>query len=98
MWSIWVKHLLPPQCKGALPDYNRETLVKLQDKFDELEGILDKPENVGITVEYFNLSFLLSKPSGGSRLVISFGEVGKCCKSAPSLMANMDNILRDIGK
>ena len=91
---------LPPQRKGALPHYNRDTLIKLQEKYDELEvmGMFAKPEDIGITVEYLNLSFLLAKPSGGSRLVTSFGEVGKYCKPQPSLMPNMDNVLRDIGK
>ena len=36
---------LPPQCKGRLPQYNRNTLEELQDKFDELKvaGVFAKP-------------------------------------------------------
>lgn len=89
---------LPPQRKGRLPHYNREKLVELQAKFDELEamGVFATPEQLNVTVEYLNLSFLVHKPNGGSRLVTSFGEVGQYCKPQPSLMPNVDNVLRDI--
>ena len=73
---------LPPQRKGRLPHYNRERLDTLQQKFDELEksGVFAKPEQVGVTVEYLNMSFLVKKPNGGERLVTSFGEVGQYSK------------------
>ena len=89
---------LPPQRKGRLPHYNRQDLLTLQDKFDELEalGVFAKPEQVNCTVEYLNLSFLVKKPNGGSRLVTSFGEVAKYSKPQPSLMPNVDSVLRDI--
>jgi hypothetical protein len=91
---------LPPQRKGRLPHYNRDTLIELQNKFDELEvaGVFAKPEQVNVTVEYLNLSFLVRKPNGGSRLVTSFGEVGQYSKPQPSLMPNVDSVLRDIGR
>ena len=91
---------LPPQRKGKLPSYNRDTMVELQNKFDELEaqGVFAKPEQVNVTVEYLNLSFLVKKPSGGTRLVTSFGEVGQYSKPSPSLMPNVDNVLRDIAR
>ena len=89
---------LPPQRKGRLPQYNRNSLQELQQKFDELEaaGVFSKPEDVGITVEYLNISFLVRKPSGGSRLVTSFGEVASYSKPQPSLMPCVDQVLRDI--
>jgi len=92
--------VLPPQRKGRLPMYNRNKLDELQQKFDDLEslGVFAKPEDVGITVEYLNLSFLVQKPNGGSRLVTSFGEVGQYSKPQPALMPNVDNTLREIGK
>ena len=92
--------VLPPQRKGRLPTYNREKMVELQAKFDELEkaGVFLKPEDAGVTVEYLNLSFLVQKPSGGSRLVTSFGEVGQYSKPQPALMPNVDDTLRDIGR
>ena len=91
---------LPPQRKGRLPQYNRSTLEELQDKFDELEsaGVFAKPEQVNVQVEYLNTSFLVKKPNGGSRLVTAFGEVAQYCKPQPSLMPNVDSVLRDIGK
>jgi hypothetical protein len=89
---------LPPQRKGRLPQYNRNTFDELQQKFDDLEeaGVFAKPEDVGITVEYLNISFLVKKPSGGHRLVTSFGEVANYCKPQPSLMPSVDKVLRDI--
>ena len=91
---------LPPQRKGRLPQYNRNTLEESQDKFDELEaaGVFAKPEQVNVHVEYLNTSFLVKKPNGGSRLVTSFGEVAQYSKPQPSLMPNVDGVLREIGK
>ena len=53
----------PPQRKGRLPQYARDKLVELQEKFDHLEqlGVFQRPEDVGITVEYLNSSFLVKK-------------------------------------
>ncbi|KAK3085124.1 hypothetical protein FSP39_024755 [Pinctada imbricata] len=50
--------VLPPQRKGRLPQYSRDMLLALQQKCDELEalGVLKKPEDVNITVEYLNPS------------------------------------------
>ena len=41
---------LPPQRKGRLPQYNRNILEELQDKFDELEaaGVFTKAELVNV--------------------------------------------------
>ena len=71
--------------------------MELQQKFDELEahGVFAKPEDVNVTVEYLNLSFLVTKPSGGTRLVTSFGEVARYSKPSPSLMPNVGGVLRD---
>ncbi|XP_048257295.1 uncharacterized protein LOC125382956 [Haliotis rufescens] len=90
---------LPPQRKGRLPGYNREMLLELQKQFDELEscGVFSKPEKVSVSVEYLNLYFV-QKPNGGKRLVTSFGEVARYSKPQPSLMPNIEDVLRDIGK
>jgi len=90
---------LPPQCNGRLPQYNRATREELQAKFDELAaaGVFAKPEQVNVHVEYLNTSFLLKKPNG-SRLVTSFGEDAQYSKPQPSLMPNVDGVLRDMGK
>ena len=75
-------------------------MIALQSKFDELEnaGVFAKPEQVNVSVEYLNLSFLVKKTNGGHRLVTSFGEVGRTSKPQPSLMPQVDNVLRDIAK
>ena len=61
----------PPQRKGRLPQYARNKLVELQEKFDQLEelGVFKRPEDIGISIEYLNPSFLVKKQSGGYRLV-----------------------------
>ena len=98
--AVNVTNCLPPQRKGRIPFYNRDKLVELQHQFDEFErmGVFGKPEDHGINVEYVNPSFLVKKPDGGHRLVTSFGEVAKHCKPAPSLMADVDSTLRQIGQ
>ena len=90
----------PPQRKGRLPQYSRDKLVQLQSKFDELEdqGVFKRPEDLGISVEYLNPSFLVGKPNGGSRLVTAFGEVGRYSKPQPSLMPDVDSTLRLVGQ
>ena len=69
----------PPQRKGRLPLYCRDKLTELQQKFDELEslGVFRCPEDVGVSVEYLNPSFLVRKQSGGYRLVTAFADVGR---------------------
>lgn len=50
-----------PQRKGRVPQYSKNQLDTLQQKSDELEnvGVFKRPEDVGITVEYVNPSFLI---------------------------------------
>ena len=90
--------VLPPQRKGRCPQYARDKLVELQDKFDELEavGVFRRPEDIGVAVEYLNPSFLVRKSNGGSRLVTAFTEVGRYSKPQPSLMPDVDSTLRSI--
>ena len=92
--------VLPPQRKGRVPQYSRNRMEEVQMKCDELEamGVLAKPETVGVVAEYLNPSFLVKKPSGGSRLVTAFSEVAKYAKPQPSLMPNVDSTLRQIGQ
>ena len=87
-----------PQRKGRVPQYSRNQLVELQAKFDELEQaqVFRRPEDLGITVEYLNPSFLVKKPSGGHRLVTAFADVARYSKPQPSLMPDVDTTLRTI--
>ena len=92
----------PQQRKGRVPQYSRDKLVELQDKFDEMDalGVLVKPESIGVTVEYLNPSFLVKKGNleNEFRFVTAFTEVGKYCKPQPSLMPNVDSTLRSIAR
>ncbi|MCG7866391.1 MAG: hypothetical protein JAY74_08440, partial [Candidatus Thiodiazotropha taylori] len=91
---------LPPQRKGKVPQYARDTLVELQQRFDALEaqGVFRRPAELGITAEYLNPSFLVKKPSGGFRLVTAFTDVGRYSKPQPSLMPDVDSTLRTIAQ
>ena len=90
----------PPQRKGRLPQYARNKLVELQDKFDQLEelGVFKRPEDVGVSIEYLNPSFLVKKQSGGYRLVTAFADVGRYSKPQPSVMPDVDSTLRHIAQ
>ena len=91
---------LPPQRKGRVPLYNRSNLEELQLKFDELysQGVLVRPEDVNVTAEYVSPSFLVAKPSGGHRLVTAFTELGQFAKPQPSLISNVDEVIRSLGQ
>ncbi|CAH1266400.1 B4GALNT2 [Branchiostoma lanceolatum] len=88
----------PPQRKGRLPLYGRNRLVELQQKLDELEahGVISTPESADTVVEYINPSFLVNKPKGGHRLVTAFTDVAKYCKPQPSLLPNVNQVMRQI--
>ncbi|CAH1263916.1 NOTCH1 [Branchiostoma lanceolatum] len=88
----------PPQRKGRLPLYGRNRLVELQQKLDELEthGVISTPESADTVVEYLNPSFLVNKPKGGHRLVTAFTDVAKYCKPQPSLLPNVNQVMRQI--
>lgn len=90
----------PPQRKGRVPQYARNKLVELQQKFDELEmaGVFKKPEDAGVVAEYINPSFLVKKSNGGFRLVTAFADVGRYSKPQPALMPDVDSTLRLIAR
>lgn len=90
----------PPQRKHRVPQYSKEQLVTLQEKFDELEniGLFARPEKIGATVEYVNPAFLVKKPTGGLRLVTAFVDGGRYSKPQPSLMPDIDSTLRQIAQ
>ena len=50
----------PPQWNGRLPQYACDKLIELQEKFDHPEQLgVFQHQDVGITVEYVNPSFLV---------------------------------------
>ena len=85
----------PLQRKGRLPQYARNKLVNLQNKFDELEKLVvfKRPENINVSVEYLYPSFLVKKSNGGYRLVTAFADVGRYSKPQPSLTPNVNTTL-----
>ncbi|CAG2236610.1 unnamed protein product [Mytilus edulis] len=90
----------PPQRKGRIPQYSKTQLVTLQEKFNEFEdiGVFKKLQDIGVTAEYLNPSFLIKKPNGGFRLVTAFADVGRYSKPKPSLMPDVDSTLRQIAQ
>ena len=60
--------------------------------------MFQRPEDLGITVEYLNPSFLVKKPNGDYRLVTAFTDVGRYSKPQPSLMPDVDSTLRHIAQ
>ena len=89
-----------PQGKGRVLQYAHNKLLELHRKFDELEnqGTFARSESLGITADYLNPSFLVKKTSGGFRLVTAFAEIGRYSKPQPSLMPDVDSILRSIAR
>ena len=85
----------PPQRNSRLPQYARDKLIELREKFDQLEqlGVFRRPEDVNITVEYLNPFFLVKKPNGSSRLIITFANAGRYIKLQPSLLPDVVSTL-----
>ena len=88
----------PPTKKLKVPQYSRSNLLELQEKFDDLErqGVFARPEDLDIAVEHVSPSFLIKKPSGGTRLVTAFTSIGPYSKILPSIMPSVDGTLRTI--
>lgn len=62
---------MPPQRNKRLFQYSRGQLELLfQAQFNELEsiGVFQKPEDVGVTVEYLNPSFIVKEAPMDSAL------------------------------
>ena len=88
----------PPTRKLKIPKYSNSNLQHLQNKFDRLEkqGVFCRPEDLDIAVEHVSPSFLVRKPSGGTRLVTAFTSIGQYSKISPSAMPSVDDTLRTI--
>ena len=90
----------PPVRKLHAPNYGKNNLDALQDKFDELEeqGYLVRPEDIGVVVEHVSPSFLVLKGSGGYRLVTAFTTLAEYTKTLPTVMPTVENMLRTIAE
>ena len=98
--SVNIGPVEPPKQKSFLPSYNRSGMSKLQDHMDDLEsmGVLAKPEDVGVVVEYVSPSFLQAKPSGGDRFITSFVNLASFAKSPPSKATHTEDVLRFLAR
>ena len=98
--TINMSDSLPPQRRGRSPQYCRSNQEELQLKFDELksQGVFVRPEDIGITAEYVNPSFLVAKQNGGHRLVTAFAELGQYAKPQPSMMPKVEEIIAQIAQ
>ena len=88
----------PPTRKLRVPNYCKNNLDALQNKFDELEadGVFARPEDFGIVVEHVSPSFLVEKSSGGHRLVTNFTSLIDYCKTLPTVMPTVETVLQTI--
>ena len=92
----------PRQNKGHVPKYyGRDTVHELQQKMDQLydQGVFRRPQDIGITVEIVNPSFLVKKRSGtDKRLVTDFGQIASYCRPTPTVLPDVESTLRQIAK
>ena len=92
----------PEQHKGHVPFYGRSNMQELQEKFDQLEmkGVFVRPQDIGVSVEVVNPSFLVKKqpPSVDKRLVTDFSQISSYCRPSPSLMSTVEPCLRKISR
>ena len=90
----------PPVRKLHAPNYSKNNLDALQDKFDELEaqGYFSRPEDIGVIVEHVSPSFLVRKNNGGFRLVTAFTSLAEYTKTLPTVMPTVESMLRTIAE
>ena len=81
-----------------MPNYCKNNVDALQEKFDELEaeGVFARPEDFGVNVEHVSPSFLVEKSSGGHRLVTNFTSLIDYCKTLPTVMPTVESVLQTI--
>ena len=67
---------------------------------DDLEklGVLERPENLDINVEYVSPSFLVKKAGGGTRLVTAFTGIASYTKPMPSRVTSCDSVLQALAQ
>ena len=91
---------LPPQQRGRNPKYSRSNSELLQAKIDELldKGVLARPEDVGVNVEYVSPSFLVKKSNGGHRLVTAFHDLSEHCRPTPAAMPTVGDVVGQVSQ
>ena len=86
--------------KAKVPSYNTDKNVLLQEKFDELidNGVLKKPEEVGVDVVHTSPSFLVKNPDGSHRMVTSFTELNKYIHTLPTKLSTSKEVFSAISR
>ena len=88
----------PPPMKPKMPLYNQSKMIVLQDEADDLEGqgVLVKPEVVGVKVRHASPSFLVKKPDDTYRFVTAFNLLSQYVRYPPSVSNTCDDALRKL--
>ena len=73
---VYMGSVEPQQKKLVTPVYSG-SVIGAPTKFDDLQllGVFKRAEDVKVTAEYLNPSFVEKKPNGGSRIVTAFTDV-----------------------
>lgn len=86
----------PPKSKAIIPSYDSDKLSLMQSIMDDLEaqGVMAKPEDMGIVVEQVSPSFLIPKKTPNDfRLVTSFNRLAQYVKPPPSKSTSTEEVL-----
>ena len=75
----------PPNSRCYVPKYSKEMMDTLANKMDELleNGVLRRPEEIGVTPVFTSPSMLVPKPDGDWRLVTDFNQLNTFIRKAP---------------
>ena len=86
--------------KVTQPSYSQEMKEILAQMMDELyqQGVLCKPEEIGISLEFMSPSLIVPKPGGGWRLVTDFTELNKYIRPYPSVSPSFSEAKRDLAQ
>ena len=86
--------------KVTQPSYSQEMKETLAQMMDELyqQGVLCKPEEIGISLEFMSPSLIVPKPGGGWRLVTDFTELNKYIRPYPSASPSISEAKRDLAQ
>ena len=88
----------PPCTKPKLPLYPQTNMQVLQGEADELDlqGVLVRPEDIGVEVKFTSPSFLVRKPDGTFRFVTAFNELGNLTTIPPTAAPTCNDVLRQL--
>ena len=98
--TVEFTNIPPPNNKCYVPKYSKVQTDTLAEKMDELLtlGVLQLPENLGITPLFTSPSMLVPKPKpeGGWRLVTDFTQLNNYIRKMPALSPGIEETKLDI--